>query len=67
MKKITITITQDGESKVEASGFTGDECVKETAPIEQALGAVEGERVRKLERNTVAVGKYATTGNGGGK
>lgn len=66
MQKIQITITPDGETKIEASGFTGDECIKATAPIEQALGVPEGDRVRKLEANSIGVAVTQFV-KGGGK
>ncbi len=61
MKKITVTITPDGESKIEAAGYSGDECIKDTKPLEEALG-VTGERTRKLEANTVAVTTFNKAG-----
>lgn len=54
MKKVTVTITPDGETKIEASGYTGTECLKDTKPLEEALG-ITGERTAKLEANAVAV------------
>lgn len=54
MKKITITITKDGETKIEANGYTGDECLKDTKPIEDALGVTSDDpRVRKFDTQTV--------------
>lgn len=54
MKKVTITITPDGETKIEAAGYSGDECIKDTAAIEQALG-VAGPREPKLEAGSIGV------------
>lgn len=64
MKKITITITPDGETKIEASGYSGDECIKATAPLEKALGVPEGERTRKAEALTVAADVHLFTKGG---
>lgn len=55
MKKITITITPDGETKIEASGYSGDECLKATKSIEEALGVSSSDpRVRKFEQVTTS-------------
>lgn len=54
MKKIQVTITPDGETKIEASGYTGDECLKATKPIEDALGVGDDPRVRKFENVTTS-------------
>lgn len=40
MKCIEVDIT-DGHAKVTTSGFSGTECLKETAELERALGDVE--------------------------
>lgn len=37
MKKITVSVARDGETKVEASGFSGGTCVQSTAPLTKAL------------------------------
>lgn len=63
MKKITITITPDGETKVEASGYQGDECLTATKPIEEALGVSSEPRVRKFDQITTST----DTKVGGGK
>lgn len=54
MKKITITITPEGETKVEASGYSGDECIAATKPIEEALGVSSEPRVRKFDQVTTS-------------
>ena len=50
-KKIIITITKEGEIKIEAQGYEGSGCLKATKPFEQAFGAVT-ERELKEEYYT---------------
>lgn len=38
MKKITIIVDGQGQTKVEASGFSGRECLDATRAIEEAIG-----------------------------
>lgn len=49
MKKIKITLRQDGTQKVEVIGAVGDECVEFTRELEQRLGSPLGERELKPE------------------
>ena len=37
-KKIIITIKSDSETEITASGYTGSDCYKATAPFEELLG-----------------------------
>lgn len=65
-KNITFTIDENGEVKIEVKGAPGEDCMKLTKEIEEALGLV-GERVKtseffQEEEATVEVG----TGGGGG-
>ena len=46
MKIIEITVTADGESKVETSGFIGAECRDASRFIEQALGVTKREKLK---------------------
>lgn len=39
MKTITITIDKQGKPVIEANGFSGEECLIFSKPIEDALGA----------------------------
>ena len=39
MKQIDVTIDEQGNPKIETSGFKGGECAVETAALEKALGA----------------------------
>jgi hypothetical protein len=46
MKEIVVTIDQNGDTKIEAFGFTGGDCLRATKSIEEALGKV-GKRTMK--------------------
>lgn len=61
MKTITVTITEAGETKIEASGFIGTECLAATKSLEEALGT-SGERTTKSEALTINT--QATAWNG---
>ncbi len=65
-KNITFTIDENGEVKIEVKGAPGEDCMKLTKEIEEALGMV-GERSMtseyfQQEETKVEVG----TGGGGG-
>ena len=49
MRKIKITIHKDGTQKVEVIGAAGADCVELTRPLEERLGAQQGERELKPE------------------
>jgi len=49
MKKMKITLHQDGTQKVEVLGATGPECIQFTRELEQRLGSALGERELKPE------------------
>ena len=38
MKSIIVTISPDGETKIETKGFTGAECQQASQSLEKALG-----------------------------
>lgn len=40
MKKIVVTVDRRGNATVEASGYTGAECLEATRTIEEAIGKV---------------------------
>ena len=40
MKTVTVTMI-NGKAKIETAGFSGEECIKETAAMERALGDVD--------------------------
>ena len=37
-KKLIITVKPDSETEITASGYTGSDCYKATAPFEKLLG-----------------------------
>lgn len=46
MKSITIEIDEEGNTKVEADGYTDGSCRTATEPFEKALGAVEERKMK---------------------
>ncbi len=54
MKQITVTIGPDGNVKLEASGFAGNDCLAATKAIEEAIGT-PGDRTRKVPEATAGV------------
>lgn len=46
MKKIIIKVNPQGNVKIEAEGYSDDECLAATAPYEKALGEVDN-RIKK--------------------
>lgn len=46
MKRIEITVSPDGQSKVETFGYSGSECRDASRLIEQALGQSTGEELK---------------------
>jgi hypothetical protein len=49
MKTIKILFAPDGTSKMEAFGYSGKQCLADTAHIEAAIGKLSGSRVTKPE------------------
>lgn len=45
MKTVEITVSPNGESRVETQGFIGSECREASQLIERALGGVTSERL----------------------
>lgn len=60
-KTITVTIDPKGELLINAEGFTGDACLKETKSIEEALGKV-GSRILKPEAKEIISTEKAKVG-----
>lgn len=48
-KTVEVTISPDGEIKIEAVGYSGAECEQATAALEKALG-IAHDRMAKPER-----------------
>jgi hypothetical protein len=44
MKTIDITVDKDGNTTVEANGFSGKDCSDATKIIEQAIGTIKEDR-----------------------
>lgn len=44
-KTIEITISPQGETRIETKGFTGESCREATKTLEQALGLRQGEQL----------------------
>ncbi len=40
MKEMIVKIDKNGNISIDTNGFTGDECIRETKKLEQALGVV---------------------------
>lgn len=55
MQEITIEINEHGDVQVEGHHFRGDECVKLTADLEDALGEVTSRKLKPDYRLTQAV------------
>lgn len=45
-RKIIIRITKDGNVKIEAKGYKGDQCLKATEPFEKAFGDIESRTLK---------------------
>jgi Protein of unknown function (DUF2997) len=46
MKKIVITFEQNGNSSIEAFGFSGSDCLAATKSFEEALGKVGSRKMK---------------------
>lgn len=56
MKQIIVVVSQDGNVKIEASGYSGASCEKATKALEEAMG-IPGKRAKKDEFYAVEVGQ----------
>jgi hypothetical protein len=65
LQEIEVTVLPGGGVKIDAKGFVGDECLKETASLEEALGKLEVKREMKPEASKkVSTPSKATVGRG---
>lgn len=48
MKVVKVTVSKTGETTIETSGFTGEECIRATEGLERRLGG-QGTRTLKPE------------------
>jgi hypothetical protein len=53
VKTIEITVSPDGEAKVETRGFTGSECREASRFVEQALGRRTAETLTAQGQRTL--------------
>jgi hypothetical protein len=63
-KTIEVTIKKDGTSKVEAFGFTGGACMKETEGLEEALGQVTGRSMKSDASKPITIADQTKIGSG---
>ena len=49
MEEITMTISPEGDVKIEVNGVEGAGCLEATRPLEEALGIEDPERTEKPE------------------
>jgi hypothetical protein len=62
LKQITVIIDKQGGSTIEASGFTGDSCLKATRSLEEALGKVSDREMKPEANRDVEIADKATLG-----
>jgi hypothetical protein len=55
-QQIVVTISPEGDTKIEAIGYTGGSCAAATKPLEEALGVVADRKLKpEYHRAPVAV------------
>ena len=59
MKQVIVTVSPEGEVKIDAVGFKGNTCEKATAALEQALG-LPGKKQKKPDYFVEEVGRQST-------
>ena len=57
MKKLIVTVTQEGKTSIEAEGFNGQGCTQASEFLERALGTVQS-RTEKPEMHEIAPTLY---------
>lgn len=55
LKTITVEIDPSGSTKIDAQGFTGNSCLKETESLEEALGKVSDRHLKAEAMKPVTV------------
>ncbi len=53
MGKTLVIDIQDGKVSIDASGYTGLDCLKETQELEAALGVVESQEMKASAQQNV--------------
>ena len=61
-KTITVIIDKQGNPTIEASGFTGDACLKETKGIEEALGKLSDRSLKPEAMKTTTIADKTKVG-----
>lgn len=61
-KTIEVVVDEVGNVKIEASGFSGGACLKETASIEEALGKVNKRTAKSEMHKGIQIGDKAILG-----
>lgn len=61
-KTIEVIIEKDGSTKVEAFGFTGKNCLKETESLEEALGKLQSRTAKPEMNKTTTIADKAQVG-----
>jgi hypothetical protein len=47
VKSIEVDVSPSGDVKIEAHGFTGGACLAATKEIEEAIGKIEGRKLKE--------------------
>ena len=63
MKKIILTVSPKGETKIETKGFSSGECREASRFIEQALGQPVGEQLTPEFYQTQATEQFLADGS----
>lgn len=61
-QRIEVTVDKKGNAKVEAFGFEGGACLKETEDLEQVLGKVEKREMKAEAARQPQTGHKVTVG-----
>jgi len=61
-KTIEVTVDKDGSTIIEASGFSGGACLKETESLEQALGLVQKRSMKSEASKAISIGDKTKIG-----
>lgn len=60
-QQIIVTISPEGDSKIEAVGFKGGACAAATKPLEEALGVVTDRKLKpEFHQAPVQAGQKVT-------
>lgn len=62
MKQITVTIDPGGASQIETNGFSGSDCIKETADLQAKLGTTTSDTKTREAFRTATTTNTAKAG-----